>query len=147
MKIAIYRLSDGFITSRPDIPIAEIDLQIQVGEEFYLNCNNRATHIINGVPTIIQHIETLAELSNKILHGLEQFYDLIAQSKHYDNRLTCAIRAGYPGPFQAEGIAFGTWMDTCNAHAYQALVEIQAGLRTIPTIEEAIAELPQIVWP
>lgn len=78
---------------------------------------------------------------------LEAHYDSVAQQRRYDNRLTCALRAGYPGPFQAEGAAFGSWMDRCNAYAYAQLDAVLAGTRAKPTEAALIAELPPMVWP
>jgi len=80
--------------------------------------------------------------------ALEAHYDAKAQERSYDNRLTCALRAGYPGPFQGEGTAFAVWMDTCNAYAYTVLDSVQAGQRAMPATPAAlIAELPALVWP
>lgn len=79
---------------------------------------------------------------------LTQHLDSTAQAKRYDNRISCALRAGYPGPFQSEGIAFATWMDTCNALGYQFLAEIMAGTRPVPqNPQELIDALPPMVWP
>lgn len=80
--------------------------------------------------------------------ALTDHLDATAKTRRYDNRITCAVRAGYPGPFQAEGEAFALWMDTCNALAYQFLAEIQAGTRPFPTDpQQLIAELPEMEWP
>lgn len=80
--------------------------------------------------------------------ALTDHLDATAKTRRYDNRITCAVRAGYPGPFQAEGQAFALWMDECNALAYQFLAEIHAGTRPMPSDPlELIAELPEIVWP
>lgn len=78
---------------------------------------------------------------------LEKHYDTAAQTHRYDNRFTCALRAGYAGPFQAEGTAFAIWMDTCNAHAYEVMAAVLAGNRNVPTAEELISEMPVLVWP
>lgn len=83
-----------------------------------------------------------------ITAAMDALFDATAQSRRYDSRLTCALRAGYPGPFQAEGTAFATWMDTCNALGYVMLAEVQAGKRPMPTtIGEALALLPEMKWP
>lgn len=80
--------------------------------------------------------------------ALTAHLDATAQSKRYDNRITCALRAGYSGPFQAEGAAFAAWMDQCNALGYQMLAEIQAGTRPMFSDTAAfIAEMPAMVWP
>ena len=87
--------------------------------------------------------EIIAELTS----ALEAHYDATARERRYDNRFTCALRAGYVGPFQAEGIAFAQWMDTCNAYGYQVMTDCLSGTRVIPAAAELIAELPLIVWP
>lgn len=80
--------------------------------------------------------------------ALTAHLDATAQSRRYDNRITCAVRAGYTGPFQAEGQAFAAWMDTCNAQAYQLLAEVQAGTRPLPDTTQALIDvLPAMVWP
>ena len=74
--------------------------------------------------------------------------DATARERRYDNRVTCALRAGYPGPFQAEGIAFAAWMDQCNALAYNFLAEVVAGTRQLPENPQALIDLmPAMVWP
>lgn len=91
--------------------------------------------------------KTNDEIISELTQALEAHYDAIAQTKRYDNRFTCALRAGYIGPFQADGVAFAQWMDTCNAYGYQVMSDCLNSLRTIPTSAEFIAELPLIVWP
>lgn len=79
---------------------------------------------------------------------LTRHLDQVARTKRYDSRITCALRAGYPGPFQAEGQAFALWMEECNQLAYQWWAEIEAGTRPMfSTPEEFIAQLPPFSWP
>ena len=74
--------------------------------------------------------------------------DATARQRRYDDRLNCALRAGYPGPFHAEGIAFAGWMDKCNALAYQLLAEVVAGTRPMPESPQALVDLlPVMIWP
>lgn len=79
--------------------------------------------------------------------ALEAMYDTKAQEKRYDNRLTCALRAGYAGPFQAEGTAFAVWMDTCNATAYGIMGQVIAQEIAQPTIPELLVMMPPLTWP
>lgn len=79
--------------------------------------------------------------------AMDRLFDVTAQAKRYDNRVTCALRAGYPGPFQAEGLAFAQWMDECNALGYSILAEVKSGAREQPTVGEFIDLLPPMVWP
>ena len=78
---------------------------------------------------------------------LEEFYDTKAKEKNYDNRITCALRAGLTGsPFQPEGLAFGVWMDNCNLYGYKVIQTCLHGEREIPTGTQLISELPELVW-
>lgn len=95
-----------------------------------------------------KQVEATQAKIREIVAAMEALFDTTAQSKRYDNRITCALRAGYPGPFQAEGMAFATWMDNCNATAYQMLAQVQAGTMQMPdTTADALALLPTMVWP
>ena len=94
-----------------------------------------------------QEASTRAKVA-EIVAAMESLFDATAQSRRYDNRITCALRAGYVGPFQAEGLAFATWMDNCNATAYQMLAQVQAGTMAMPaTVDAALALLEPMVWP
>lgn len=80
--------------------------------------------------------------------ALTAHLDGTAQQRRYDNRITCMVRAGFLGPFQAEAIAFATWCDACNAMAYDLMAEVQAGAISLPaTTQELIDALPEMVWP
>jgi hypothetical protein len=90
---------------------------------------------------------THQELLKSIEQAIEKHLDEVAQSKKYDNRDSCRLYAGYVNPFQAEAIAFGQWVSACWVDSNQTQADIANGLRTIPTPEEYIAELPTMGWP
>ena len=90
---------------------------------------------------------TQEEIALAMERAIDAHIDSVAQAKGYDSRITATLRAGYSNPWQAEGIAFGQWMDSVYAYCQQVQVDALAGNRTIPTIEELIAELPEMVWP
>lgn len=79
--------------------------------------------------------------------AMDALFDRTAQAKQYDDRKTCALRAGYVGPFQTEGTAFAQWMDGCYALGYQIIEEVKAGQREIPSVGEFLALLPVMTWP
>lgn len=89
---------------------------------------------------------TQAQVIASFMKAMEKHYDACAHRKNYDNRTTCALRAGYAGPFQAEGTTFAIWMDTCNVYGYQQVAAVLAGQRTMPTIEQLVSELPTAPW-
>lgn len=86
----------------------------------------------------------LAQIESSITQMLNE----AAHSKGYDSIHTAALRASLPNsPFNAEGIAFGEWMDACFAKAYSMLGEWQAGNMAEPTIEEVLLQMPELVLP
>ncbi len=108
---------------------------------------NIGDNYANGVftpPAPVVHIPTVDDFTTALTNHL----DATAQQRRYDNRITCMVRAGFPGPFQAEAIAFATWADTCNALAYTLLEEVQDGTRQMPETTQALIDvMPAMVWP
>ncbi|MDQ1835068.1 hypothetical protein [Massilia scottii] len=79
--------------------------------------------------------------------ALETAYDVKAAERGYDSRLTCALRAGYAGPFQKEATVFAIWMDSCNAKAYGIMGQVLSGEMKYPTIAALLAMMPTMEWP
>lgn len=79
--------------------------------------------------------------------ALDAHLDGVAHLHRYDDRKSFALRAGFPGPYQAEGIAFAQWMDACNVLAYALLQSVIAGQTPMPTIEQMLAGLPEFALP
>lgn len=90
---------------------------------------------------------SLITLQNQLTAALNRHLDSVAGQRRYDDRFTCSLRAGFPGPFQEEGTVFAAWMDACNLVAYTILAECKGGLRPVPTEEELVEALPLIEWP
>lgn len=102
----------------------------------------------NGHPTLQEPPPpTQADIIADYERALDQHIDAAAHAKRYTDRFTFALRAGYPGPYHAEGVAFAQWMDDCNAQAYQLLQNVQAGTAPLPSREDFIASLPALVLP
>ena len=66
MKVAIYNIETGRIRMVVAGPPSQIECQCKTGEEFYLNCPEAATHIINNEPVTIPVIPTTEELLTAI---------------------------------------------------------------------------------
>lgn len=89
----------------------------------------------------------LATKIAKYEHALDSHLDNVARLHRYNDRFTFALRAGYVGPYQAEGIAFAQWMDACNVAAYALLQQVIAGTIEAPAPDAFIASLPAFVMP
>lgn len=79
--------------------------------------------------------------------ALDNHLDSVARQYRYKDRFSFALRAGFEGPYQAEGIAFAQWMDGCNVQALGLLNDVIAGTEELPEIEDFIAMLPVFVAP
>jgi hypothetical protein len=104
---------------------------------------------IDLAPSMAQErLEALAALAPDLDAALVKHFDAAAAQKLYDSRITCVMRAGYAGPYQAEAIAFATWMDDCTASAYQQLQEYESHDKPARKAVQAIIDtLPAMDWP
>jgi hypothetical protein len=89
--------------------------------------------------------EAMPVSSREVVAGyvrdLDAYLDAVAQRGGFDTRLTAALRAGYPGPFQRQGAAFASWMDQCYALGERLLAEAVAADPPLPA-EAFLARLP-----
>ena len=88
----------------------------------------------------------LASIQKKMTDLVQLVLDSKAQELLYDSCLSvCSyIDTGVP-KFDAEGRAFRAWRSAVWAKGYEILAQVQAGQRPIPSEEQLIAELPQLV--
>lgn len=90
---------------------------------------------------------SLEERMAGLLIAVDVHLNAAARAKGYDSIVTAALRAGYPGPFHDEGVAFATWMDATYAQCYALLAQWQAGELEEPTAADLIALLPTLELP
>lgn len=89
-----------------------------------------------------------AEQIEAIETALENHLNAAANASNYDSIHTAALRAALPNsPFHAEGVAFGEWMDQCNAKCYELLSQFKAGEIEEMTPDEVVSQLPVLVLP
>lgn len=150
ISFAVYRLFDGWIVRRGRVPY-EMAEQAGEGEEVYYNCPDDATHIIDNQPVIIvPEAPSLAEadMVPQVVNAVQRHLDTTARTRNYDGILSlCSYATSTDQVFAAEGQAGVIWRDACWRTCYQGLAEVEAGLRQMPTPEEAVAELPPMEWP
>jgi hypothetical protein len=129
------------VSEIPD-PVPPVDYS----EDTYYRTEQDTAPYVIYTPKSAEQVMTV--MVQKYEAALDAYLDKTAQDHRYNDRFTFALRAGYAGPWQAEGIAFAQWMDGINAAAYLMLVGVQAGEVTPPpSIEEFIASLPPFVYP
>ena len=93
------------------------------------------------------HVPTEKEIQKQLTNGVQAYMDTKAQERGYDNIHTaCSYANSTDEVFKAEGAACLAWRDQVWRKCYDILAEVKAGTRSIPTLEEVIAELPKLVW-
>lgn len=87
--------------------------------------------------------EIAAQTRAQLEFAVDNFMDSKARAKGFRDRHSFALRAGITGSsWHDQAQVFGAWMDTVNDYCWQVLEDCKAGTRTVPTIEELLAELP-----
>lgn len=155
MRAAIYKIETGEIARVISAPFDHITLQCREGEEFYLNCPEWATHIIDNEPVRIEpppppppppptEEEIIAGLTAAVQHHL----DATARTRNYDGILSlCSYATSTDPTFSAEGQAGVVFRDACWRRCYEVMAEVKAGVKPVPTAEDLIASLPVMQWP
>lgn len=89
-----------------------------------------------------------AQVQRELTDAVQRHLDQQAQAHGYDGIQSAALRAALPNsPFHLEGVAYGEWMDAVWSRCYAIQAEVAAGERPVPTAENLIAELPELVLP
>ena len=91
---------------------------------------------------LVEEQEIIAALQAAVQNHL----DAGARLRMYDGILSACSYVNSSDPvFQAEGLAYCEWRDGCWRKCYIVLNECKNGLREIPTPEELILELPDLI--
>lgn len=89
-----------------------------------------------------------ARIETEYSAAIQAHMDAFARSHKYDSIHTGATYAGDPDPkFAAEGAAMRDWRSAVWVYSAAELNKVLTGQRPRPTVDEILAELPQINWP
>lgn len=79
--------------------------------------------------------------------AVQDYMDATVQARGYDGiAIACTYATSTDETFAHEGQCCVHWRDKVWRYCYNALDEVLAGERDIPTAEELISELPELVW-
>ena len=88
---------------------------------------------------------TPEEKVKQLSDAIQLLLDTTAQSFRYDNIMSARSYTGYTNPFQTEALKLADWSAACWNTAGEIEIAVLNGTRSIPTIEEVLAELPVFV--
>ena len=91
---------------------------------------------------------TTEEIIEGFRRAIQSHVDATARSRNYDSGTSLASYvASTNTEWAAEAQAFVAWRDAVWGYAYAELDKVTGGQREAPTVEDFIAELPEMVWP
>ncbi len=91
-----------------------------------------------------EELRIITELTDVV----QRYLDDVAQGCRYDGILSLCTYHNDPDPtFAAEAAAGVQFRSDCWTYCRQVILDIRNGVRSVPTADELIAELPKIVWP
>lgn len=91
---------------------------------------------------------TRAEVQAAIVTATQKRLDTFAQTRNYDGILSaCTYAASGVAKFAAEGQYCVGARDESWAALYQIMADVQSNERPMPTLDEVLAELPELEWP
>ena len=80
--------------------------------------------------------------------AIQAHLDAFARTRNYDGIMSAATYATSTVPkFRAEGQYAVEARDLTWAKGYEIMDDVVSGTRPMPTLEEVIAELPELKWP
>lgn len=89
-----------------------------------------------------------AQAAENIEHTIDKHICATAQAKGYNSTESCLSYIGDANQqWDAEATAFKAWRSQCWEYVIAEQSKINTGTRTMPTPEEAVAELPAMIWP
>jgi hypothetical protein len=97
------------------------------------------------LPVPLPPAPSLSELTLIIQTGVQAWMDATAQSKGYDNALSCVSYVNSPNTtFQSEANSMLHWRDAVWSQCYLLQAEWTANTpNPLPTVDSVIAQLPQ----
>lgn len=138
-----HNLQTGVVVRDADnLQVAPYDYPANENEKAYqdwLEAGNGPT------PFVAQAID-VPQLVADVGSAVQTVLDAKAQAMGYESILSAVTYAGSLVPkFATEGNSLKAWRDSCWAYCYDLLAQAQAGTVAVPTIDEVVSGLPQLV--
>ncbi len=92
--------------------------------------------------------EARAAMQQAFTAAIQERLDAFAQTRMWDDAASCALRVSSPVPqYALEARYMLDSMDYAWSIGTNILNAVLAGERPMPTLEEVMAELPELAWP
>lgn len=128
-----------------DLVVNETEFTITIGDDIYPYICDALEEFegYNGIfPTELYQLH-MYNTSQHISDKISKLLDSKAQEFRYDDMKSARSYTGFESSFQAEAIALSTWGTNCWGVAGTIEYEVKNGTRAMPTVAEAISEMPE----
>ena len=106
------------------------------------------TQTVEVVPLTEEEIQIAFDARIQFFKNIvSEYLDQAVIEKGYDNIVSACSYAGYPNEYQLEAQAAIEFRASVWSMCYTILDDVKNKVRTEPTEEELLNELPTIVWP
>jgi hypothetical protein len=79
---------------------------------------------------------------------VEDYINIVAKQRGYRDAVSCSTYANSKKPtWKAEAIAFSDWRDDVWEFVINEFSLIETGQKPLPSLDEIIPSLPEMVWP
>ena len=141
------RLDGSFVITKSGLPYHVLD-----DGEFIDLWTEVNTYTLEHAITVTEEQPppppTPEQIQKQFTDAIQARLDAFARTKNYDGILSAASYATSTNPqFRAEGQYAVEARDATWAAAYAILGAVLAGERPMPTLDEVMAELPELAWP
>lgn len=142
-----YRLCDA-----PHASGDELNIAPHIAGDLTTPDGMRKARYLNGSWIDEEAAQLAADIAAQQISAIENAIDAhilaTANAKGYNSTESCLLYVGdVNAQWNAEAVAFKAWRSQCWEYVIQEQAKIELGIRTLPTPEEAVAELPLMVWP
>ena len=94
-----------------------------------------------------ERLTSPAYVEREVVLQAQSMLDSFARTRGYDGILSaCSYVSSAVPQFAAEAARCVTLRDQVWATCYTIMAAVKAGTRTMPTVEQAISELPALTW-
>jgi len=91
---------------------------------------------------LLTPIKTDMDKQQDISDAIQKMLDDKAKSLRYDNIMSVRSYCGWANPFRSECEVVASWAASCWVIAGQIEQDVINGVRTIPSVEEVLLEMP-----
>jgi hypothetical protein len=135
----------GFYPVVGEAPAYDQATQRLDGPVYQITAERNVERVYTIIP--LTPAEIITKAKEPLEAALENMLDSKARERTWKDCVSARTAAGSPSVFQAEGLAFVKWWEECWVEAHTIMAECIAGTRPIPTVEEFLAEMPELVLP